>query len=390
MLLQNPPRAGIGLDALFGHRYTPRLISLGRSSFFEVAARTRPFGTLARAKYSVRCDAGLRPAFFEFHHVRTNRPRPVRERSIPALVSRQRPRPLDAHGVIAKRAKSRLMLRGGGMLAALVAVVLTAGCVQRRLTIRSNPPGAYVYVDNYPIGTTPVSTDFVYYGKRQIRLVRDGYETLTVDQKILPPWYEWFGIDFISENLVPANIRDEQTLNFTMVPQQVPSSPQLTARAEELRASSQAQALRAAAGAIASALRRAATTARHHRATTAAGRVAAAIDAAAVHHAQPRDRSVGPAPPSGTWQAPAPATLPPPGPFPPPNSFAPPPGELSSADAAERDTDSPHSMKRRTKSRRRLVRHRRGTRPASSWSRAVLVAAWPTVKRVPAWRPYWD
>ncbi len=127
------------------------------------------------------------------------------------------------------------------MLAALVVFALTAGCVQRRLTIRSNPPGAYVYVDNYPIGTTPVSTDFVYYGKRQIRLVRDGYETLTVDQKIRAPWYQWFGIDFISENLVPYNIRDEQTLNFTMAPQQVPSSPQLTARAEELRSSSQAQ-----------------------------------------------------------------------------------------------------------------------------------------------------
>ena len=100
------------------------------------------------------------------------------------------------------------------------------------MTIRSNPPGAYVYIDNYPIGVTPVGTDFVYYGKRQFRLVRDGYETLTVDQKVRAPWYQWFGIDFISENLIPYNIRDEQTLNFQMVPQQIPPIPELTARAK--------------------------------------------------------------------------------------------------------------------------------------------------------------
>ncbi|NCY03200.1 MAG: PEGA domain-containing protein [Planctomycetia bacterium] len=76
----------------------------------------------------------------------------------------------------------------------LVAVLLVAatGCVQRRMTIRSNPPGALVYVDDYQIGTTPVSTDFIYYGTRKIRLVKDGYETLTVRQPFPIPWYEVF------------------------------------------------------------------------------------------------------------------------------------------------------------------------------------------------------
>ena len=71
-------------------------------------------------------------------------------------------------------------------------VVAAAGCVQRRMTIRSNPPGALVYVDDYQIGTTPVSNDFVYYGTRKIRLVKDGYETLTVRQPFPIPWYEVF------------------------------------------------------------------------------------------------------------------------------------------------------------------------------------------------------
>jgi hypothetical protein len=136
---------------------------------------------------------------------------------------------------------SRKLLCGAPLAAAALIALCAAGCVQRRMTVRSNPPGAFLYVDNYPIGTTPVSTDFTYYGKRQFRLVRDGYETLTVEQRIWPPWYEWFGIDFVSENLIPYTFRDERQLSFQMIPQQIPPSPQLAARAEELRASSQAQ-----------------------------------------------------------------------------------------------------------------------------------------------------
>jgi hypothetical protein len=109
------------------------------------------------------------------------------------------------------------------------------GCVQRRFTVRSNPPGALVYIDDYPIGTTPVSTDFTYYGTRKIRLVKDGFETLTVLQPVPTPWYEMPGIDFVSENLVPGEIRDERILDYQLQPQVIVPTEQLIGRAEELR-----------------------------------------------------------------------------------------------------------------------------------------------------------
>jgi hypothetical protein len=119
---------------------------------------------------------------------------------------------------------------------ALVALcALQTGCVQRRLTIRSNPPGALVYVDDYQIGTTPVSTDFVYYGTRKIRLSLSGYETLTVMQPLPTPWYEYPGLDFFSENVVPGEIRDERVVEFQLQPQVIVPSPQLRDRAENLR-----------------------------------------------------------------------------------------------------------------------------------------------------------
>ncbi len=123
-------------------------------------------------------------------------------------------------------------------VAALVLVcacVCTGGCVQRRMIVRSNPPGAVVYIDDYEIGTTPVATNFTYYGTRKIRLVKNGYETLTVMQPVPAPWYQWTPFDFIAENLVPGKIHDTRTFDYPLVPQLVVPPEQLLERAEGLR-----------------------------------------------------------------------------------------------------------------------------------------------------------
>jgi hypothetical protein len=132
----------------------------------------------------------------------------------------------------------------GAVTACLVlatgAALLATGCVQRRMTIRSNPPGALVYVDDYQIGTTPVSTDFVYYGTRKIRLVKDGFDTLTVRQPVPLPWYQVFPLDFVTENVVPWEIRDERVIDLAMVPSQPVAPETVVARAETVRAAAQA------------------------------------------------------------------------------------------------------------------------------------------------------
>lgn len=119
----------------------------------------------------------------------------------------------------------------------MATAIAACGCVQRRMTIRSDPPGALVYVDDYEIGNTPVSTDFVYYGTRKIRLVKDGYETLTVRQPFPLPWYQIFPLDFVTENIWPGEIRDERHVSLTMVPAASTPPEQVVARAEQSRAS---------------------------------------------------------------------------------------------------------------------------------------------------------
>jgi hypothetical protein len=114
-----------------------------------------------------------------------------------------------------------------------------AGCVQRRLTIRTNPPGALVYIDDYEIGTTPVSTDYIYYGVREFRVVKDGYETVHQLQYVPPPWYQFFPLDFVAENAIPYEIRDQRTFDFQLVPQTVVPTDELLGRAEGLRGRTQ-------------------------------------------------------------------------------------------------------------------------------------------------------
>ena len=129
-------------------------------------------------------------------------------------------------------------------IALVVALVLPGvGCVRRRFNVRSNPPGALVYVDNQQIGTTPCSVDFIYYGTREVRLVKPGYETLTVNQPIPPPWYQYPPIDFVAENLITTKIRDNRTVTYDLAPQVIVPTQQLIDRGNQLRQETQQSAV---------------------------------------------------------------------------------------------------------------------------------------------------
>lgn len=92
----------------------------------------------------------------------------------------------------------------------------STGCVSRRITIQSDPPGALAYMDGEELGYTPVSTDITYYGPRELTLVKDNYQTLTVLQKVRTPWYQVPPLDFISDNLLPFRITDRNNFYYRL------------------------------------------------------------------------------------------------------------------------------------------------------------------------------
>lgn len=127
------------------------------------------------------------------------------------------------------------MTRRFCLILAGVLATLPAGCVTRRYLITSDPPGAMVYRDGQPIGPTPVEEPFIYYGKYRFRLVKDGYAPLDVEPELCPPWYQWVGVDFFTENFVCYTFRDLQCLHFQLQPMEMVRPDDVRARAEQLR-----------------------------------------------------------------------------------------------------------------------------------------------------------
>lgn len=126
-------------------------------------------------------------------------------------------------------------LRWSSRLAILACLLLAQGCMHRRMTIRSDPPGALVLVDGEEIGTTPVGYDYTYYGTRNITLIKDGYQTLTTPVTLKAPWYQVPPLDFFSDNFAMRKINDWREQTFTLQPEMLVPTDQLRDRANSFR-----------------------------------------------------------------------------------------------------------------------------------------------------------
>jgi hypothetical protein len=114
-------------------------------------------------------------------------------------------------------------------------LILGSGCVERRMVVNSDPPGALVLHNGQPLGAAPADDHFVYYGNHHFTLIKPGYETLQVDQKIAPVWYQYFPLDLFSEIFVPLQLEDVRRYSYQMRPL-VPIRPEdVSNRASVLR-----------------------------------------------------------------------------------------------------------------------------------------------------------
>jgi hypothetical protein len=113
------------------------------------------------------------------------------------------------------------------------AAILT-GCVERKLTINTEPAGATVILNDEEIGTSPVTVSFNWYGDYNIRITKEGYETLKTHRELKGPWYDVFPFDFFAM-LNPARTVDSYEWTFELAPKQEPTREQLLQNAEELK-----------------------------------------------------------------------------------------------------------------------------------------------------------
>ena len=121
-----------------------------------------------------------------------------------------------------------------GALAGMVLFSL-GGCVERSITLVSDPPGSLVYLNDVQQGTTPCTVQFKWYGDYSVRLRKKEnigtllhpnyvYYYLHTHRTTRRPWFQWYGVDLFA-SLLPMEFKDHKIWAFV-----VPKVPELTTR----------------------------------------------------------------------------------------------------------------------------------------------------------------
>ncbi len=116
----------------------------------------------------------------------------------------------------------------------LVTVLLLPGCIERTISITSEPSGALVYLNDEEVGRTPLRVPFTFYGVYDVRLERDGFTPLHTQAETKAPWWEAPGPDLVAEL-----VSDKEVLipwHFEMAELAPPEDEPLVDRARQMRA----------------------------------------------------------------------------------------------------------------------------------------------------------
>jgi len=116
-----------------------------------------------------------------------------------------------------------------------LSLLALAGCVKRTITVRTDPAGALVTVNDVEKGRSPVTFPFTWYGEYRVLIEHPEYETLETSKGVPAPIYQWPVIDFVCEVLLPFKFHDQHDWSFTLNPRQPVDTEQLIERAEDFR-----------------------------------------------------------------------------------------------------------------------------------------------------------
>ena len=112
--------------------------------------------------------------------------------------------------------------------------VLLGGCVERELTITTEPQGALVFVSEKEIGRSPVTQSLEWYGDYEIIIRKGDYETLLTHANLRPPIYEIPPLDLLSA-IVPWTYHDRRFRHFVLSESPAVTDRELIRRAKRLR-----------------------------------------------------------------------------------------------------------------------------------------------------------
>jgi hypothetical protein len=113
--------------------------------------------------------------------------------------------------------------------------LLTGGCVERKLTIVTEPSEAVVWLNDEEIGTTPVTVNFNWYGDYNVRIEKAGCDILNTHRRLERPMHDRFPLDFFAEVLWPGKIVDAYQWDFNLEPFHQAKTEELIEAADAMR-----------------------------------------------------------------------------------------------------------------------------------------------------------
>lgn len=132
-------------------------------------------------------------------------------------------------------------------LALLAITPMLGGCLERTVTITSEPAGALVVLNDEEIGRTPVETGFRYFGVYDVRLQREGFEPIVTEKEAVAPIWEYPGLDLLAI-AAPWRVKTHLEWHFDLeavpepgTPEAEQSEQELFDRARSLRAASRGE-----------------------------------------------------------------------------------------------------------------------------------------------------
>ncbi len=90
------------------------------------------------------------------------------------------------------------------------------------MSIRSDPPDAFVFVDGNNVGKTPLETKFTWYGKVNLVVEKPGFKTIESISNLPVSWYQVFPLSIIVDVFVPWNTKDRREFSFKLEPYSAP------------------------------------------------------------------------------------------------------------------------------------------------------------------------
>jgi hypothetical protein len=104
------------------------------------------------------------------------------------------------------------------LLALLTVALALTGCLERRVSITSEPEGAVVYANDVELGRTPLEAAFTYYGAYDVRVEKEGFEPLRTEAKARAPLYEYPPLDLVA-TAAPVSITTVVRWHFKLEPE---------------------------------------------------------------------------------------------------------------------------------------------------------------------------